>query len=59
MTYKEKLREIHPGLVGPMFIGGAHLCPDNFFEGADVHLCSETPCNECWDREYKGEKVIR
>lgn len=58
MTFREKLKQEHPRLVGeyadPEWRGGCFLCPDYYgYEAASVYKgCrDDNDCRECWDRE--------
>lgn len=56
MTCLEKLKIEHPQYVRDSELGGAEGCPHLFgYAGApSVGKCTETYCNECWQREAVG-----
>ena len=69
MTYKEKLKQLHPQFVDEIFLGGCYNCPGHYFEGPKVddcgHEAEEGVCRCCWEREWPetsnktGENVLK
>ena len=59
MTYREKLRELHPDWEQSQLDEAYDKqCPDNFIENADIPKyesgtwwCGDSRCRDCWDRE--------
>lgn len=60
MTYKEKLKQIHPEYVDDSeYIGGCQGCPDEYPElnAEKPHsecLISDEVCGQCWNRKIPG-----
>ena len=63
MTFREKLKLEHPGLVGLGNIGGCCSCPYTYgYEDKDDRPCkrvSALTCRECWDREIPGTEPTK
>ena len=62
MTYKEKLKMVHPERINPVFFGGCEGCPGDYFDcERNCDYCdyepSETHCEECWNQEIHGTEV--
>lgn len=60
MTYREKLAEIHPEYIDPIYGAGVRGCPDRYFKDAFSKKCALDTfrCEQCWDREYQGEEIL-
>lgn len=57
MTFREKLQQEHPALVGPQFVAGCAHCPAYYgYEENCVCFDSDIICTECWDREIEKEE---
>lgn len=62
MTYREKLKEVHPEKINAEAIGGCVGCPGDSFDGAPKigeRGCiwpSASRCSECWNREMPDTK---
>lgn len=58
MTYKEKLKQIHPELVDDCYGGGCHGCPSDYGWPNQPYCLgqcnSNEKCAECWNREIPG-----
>ena len=55
MTFKEKLKQEHPEMINPHFIGGCQGCPWGYgYE--EKHEC-KVDCEKCWNREMPTSKV--
>lgn len=62
MTLREKIAELHPGLISNAFDGGVMGCPGDYPELGDyrdLDTCmlpqpDEVPysCADCWSREW-------
>ena len=62
MTYREKLKQEHPELVGPQFVAGCCGCPPDYGYPSPVGRCAEMNCEDCWNREVTERtkyKLIR
>lgn len=58
-TYLDVLKERLPHRVGEGYRGGAHGCPYLYFLGAPgPQNCKGVPCQDCWNKPYKGEEFI-
>ena len=66
MTYREKLKELHPDWDQTQLDAAYNRnCPDNYIEDADVPKyesgelwCGDSRCNECWDREISDTESL-
>lgn len=61
MTFKEKLAQIHPHLVGDEYIGGCVGCPHKYPElnsnedECPYNVHGSGGCTKCWNREIPAE----
>lgn len=60
MTYLEKVLQDIPGVSERIFV--TFECPHTMYEAdrpGDEYCGSHSShsCRECWNREYKGEKI--
>ena len=65
MTYREIMKQLHPDLCGPDYVGGCAGCPGDILPGASMEkddgcLCNEHVtdecCRRCWSREVAEQK---
>lgn len=63
MTYREKLKQEHPGAIDSRHGGGCMGCPGTYWDGAPVpancYPGRNKDCTECWDTEILSEEHQR
>jgi len=63
MTFREKLKQEHPELIGDTYLGGCASCPHRYgYEDDEDSPCRNhtrdggvDSCKACWDREIPEE----